>query len=72
MQPHKYLIIWSNSWGQEKTLDAPDLLDVIWHKDNENNHKINTSKLVDHTCLALALKLHRNDFLEIQNWGAYV
>jgi len=47
------------------TLGAPDLLDVIWHKDNENNHEINTNKLIDHTCLALALKLCKNYFLEI-------
>jgi hypothetical protein len=51
--------------GRGKTLDAPDLLDVIGHKDNEKNHEINTDKLIEHTCLALSLKLHRNVFLEI-------
>jgi hypothetical protein len=60
----KNLIIWSKNGG-EKTWDASDLLDVIHHKDNENNHKINTHKLIDHTCLALSLKLHRNYFIEI-------
>jgi hypothetical protein len=51
--------------GEKKTWDAPDLFDVISHKDNEKNHKVNTHKLIDHTCLALSLKLYRNYFIEI-------